>query len=444
MIPQEVERLLDKLCEHGFDAYLVGGCVRDKLMSISPHDYDIATNALPHEIKSVFSDCKTIDTGIKHGTVAVISGGEAYEITSFRSDGRYTDGRHPDSVHFESTIEADLSRRDFTVNAVALSGDGRIVDPFGGQKDVIGKTIRCVGQPAARFAEDALRILRAVRFQSSLGFDIESETRRAMEKSAGLLCNVSGERIAAELKRIVMGDYALKALCENTAVIAAVLPELSDSIGFDQQNGWHIYDVYTHSAHVVANAAKRPLVRLAALLHDCGKPRCFFLENGRGRFFGHEGVSADMAAQAMRRLNFSRSDAGYIKSLIRCHGAKIAPDAASARKWMARGGTEWYLDLLALKMADDLSKNPKKVQESLSEERALESAAAQAIAQKPCLTLSGLAIGGGDLLSEGFAAGPSMGRILNSLLQMVIDGEQPNEREALLREAQKLKTQKEQ
>ena len=293
VLPAQVNTALARLHDAGYEAYIVGGCVRDRIMGREPKDYDITTSALPEQTAAVFAGERIIETGMKHGTVTVLLDGEPLEITTFRIDGTYSDSRHPDAVTFTPSLREDLARRDFTMNAMAYSSETGLVDPFGGQADIAAKYIRCVGDPDLRFREDALRILRALRFSSVLGFPIEPETDGAARYLCLLLKKISAERVFSELKQLLCGPDVRRVLLDYAGVLGAVLPEILPMQGFDQRNPHHCYDILEHTAAAVEAMPPEPALRLAALLHDVGKPECFFTdEDGVGHFYGHPKAGA--------------------------------------------------------------------------------------------------------------------------------------------------------
>ena len=284
-LPCEVKLAIAKLTEKGFEAYIVGGCVRDSLMKCTPKDYDITTSANPEEVKNVFKEYRVVETGLKHGTVTVIVRGMPLEITTFRIDSEYLDHRHPKNVTFTKSLKEDTARRDFTMNALAYNDEKGLCDFYGGKVDIENKIIRCVGDANKRFNEDALRIMRALRFSSVLGFDIEENTKNAMFNNKHLLKNISSERLAGELVKLLCGANVKKILLEYIDIIGVFIPELLPMKGFEQHNRHHIYDVWTHTAVAIENIDASPVLRLAALFHDAGKPDCFFMKNGEGHFY---------------------------------------------------------------------------------------------------------------------------------------------------------------
>ncbi len=435
-IPVYAATALQKLNDSGFEVYLVGGCVRDMLLGSVPHDWDITTNALPEQIIGAFEDFTVIPTGLKHGTVTVLIAKEPIEITTYRIDGDYSDNRRPDSVSFTRNLKEDLARRDFTINALAMDADGNIVDYFGGTEDIKIGIIRCVGNATNRFTEDALRILRALRFAAVLGFWIDTETKKAICSEAQRLHNISAERINVELTKLLCGRNAVNILREYAEIVAVVIPEIKPLFGFNQQNPHHIYDAWEHTLQVVANTPPEPVLRWAALLHDIGKPQAFSAsEDGIGHFYGHAKFSIEIADEIMVRLKFDNASRNRIKTLIEWHDLAIRPAKATVKRRLNRLGTETLSQLFKLQRADNLAHAPKDVYKQKTIDN-LESIMAEIIAENECFFLRDLAVNGNDMLALGFS-GKAVGDILDELLNTVIDGKLPNEREILLDEAKK-------
>ena len=436
-MPEAIREALARLERAGYEAWLVGGCVRDRLMGVAPHDYDLTTSATPAEVEAVFAGEKVIETGIAHGTVTVLLSGEPVEITTFRAESGYSDHRHPDSVAFTRSLRDDLARRDFTVNAIAMDARGTLCDPFGGQADIQAGILRAVGDPVERFTEDALRILRALRFSSVLGFEIAENTAAAFESCRGQLACVSAERINVELTRLLCGKNVRAVLLAYTDTLGKVLPELLPMRGFDQHNYHHIYDVLEHTARVVEGVPAAAHLRWAALFHDAGKPACFTQdENGVGHFYGHAEISRVIADGALRRLKTDNATREAVDALIHWHDVPVEPTAPAVRRMLRKLGADGFRDLLALKRADNLAQNPA-YQDRLKTYDDLEIIAAQIMAENQAFRLKDLAINGEDLLALGMAPGPEMGALLNRLLDEVISDRLPNERGALLLEARR-------
>lgn len=422
--------VLERLEEAGHQAVLVGGCVRDLLRGQPPHDYDAATSALPEEILSACTALRCVPTGLKHGTVTVLSGGLPVEVTTFRREGAYTDHRHPDQVAFTRSLEEDLARRDFTINAMAW-GPGGLSDPFGGREDLARGTIRCVGDGDRRFREDALRILRGLRLAAQLDFLLEEQTAAAIRRNAALLQYVAWERISAELLRLLCGPGAGRVLLAFPEVVGQILPELTPAVGFHQHSPHHRFDVYTHSVKALEGVRPEPALRLSALLHDAGKPACFTLDpEGAGHFYGHEEESARLADRAARRLRLDRRTRERVVLLVGRHGLTLPPEERAVRRWLRRLGPELFLDLLALQRADGAACGVDKPEQEARRAQ-LEAMTHDILAQAPCLTVRDLAVNGRDALAAGLE-GPAVGLALRSLLEQVSQGELPNDRAVLL------------
>ena len=431
-MPEAIRAALERLEQAGYEAWLVGGCVRDRLMGREIHDYDLTTSATPAEVEAVFTGEKVIETGIAHGTVTVLLHGVPVEITTFRAESGYSDHRHPDAVSFTRSLRDDLARRDFTVNAVAMDARGALCDPFGGQADIQAGILRAVGDPVERFSEDALRILRALRFSSVLGFAVEKNTAAAFAQLRGQLAYVSAERIYTELTKLLCGGNVRAVLMNYTDTLGEVLPELLPMRGFDQRNYHHVYDVLEQTARVVEGVPALPHLRWAALFHDAGKPACFTLDaKGVGHFYGHAEVSCTLAEGALRRLKADNATREAADLLIHWHDVPVEPTAPAVRRLLRKLGADGFRDLLALKRADNLAQNPA-YQDRLKTYDALEALAEQILAENQAFRLKDLAINGEDLLALGMAPGPAMGKLLNRLLDEVVSDRLPNEREALL------------
>ena len=430
-IPEYVRDILDRLAQSGEKGYTVGGCVRDSLLGKTPSDYDVTTGAEPDRVKEIFSDYKIIETGLRHGTVTVLSRGRPVEITTFRREGKYSDNRRPDSVSFVKSVEEDLSRRDFTINAMACSADGGITDLFGGRRDLENGVIRCVGDPVSRFEEDALRIMRALRFASVLGFTIEPETERAAFECRQLLENISAERIASELIKLLCGRDAGRITEKYIDILAVRMPELLPMKDCAQKHPYHIYGVLGHTARVIDAADSVPHLRLAALLHDCGKPCCRTTdEKGIDHFFGHPARSAEIAGRICERLRLDRSAAERCTELVRLHDMRLDGSEKAVKKCLARLGGELFFDLLKLKRADFAGQAPDKLYR-IKQLDEIEKTARRILESGECLSLGNLGIGGSELIALGFEQGPDIGRTLERLLDEVLEGKLQNESTAL-------------
>ena len=428
VLPRYVANCMDALEKEGFSCYAVGGCVRDSLLGLTPHDFDLCTNARPEEIRAVFSGYGLVLAGEKHGTVGVITEGGVVEITTYRTEGDYTDSRHPGWVRFVDDIEGDLSRRDFTVNAMAWSPSRGLSDPFGGQKDLKNKILRAVGDAPTRFQEDALRILRGVRFGVRFDLTPEENTLKAMFSQAALLNHIARERVFEELcKLLPLVD--VQNILRYQPVITQVIPELAPSVGFDQHSPHHAYDIFTHTAHVASRVSEDLTLRWTALLHDVGKASTFALdEKGRGHFLGHAQVSAQMADTILRRLKAPTQLREDVVFLIDHHMLVPTADRKLLRRYLSRYGQARLSWLMALMRADCESKG---VPCDMSVFDEMEAAVSAIVAENACLTIKDLALNGHDLMAMGYS-GPTIGKILNMLLQFVVDEEIPNTKEALL------------
>lgn len=438
-MPKNVDIAINLLQSAGFEAYAVGGCVRDSLLGKTPNDWDITTSAKPEDMKSVFADFHCIDTGIKHGTVTVVIDGEPLEITTFRLDGEYEDNRHPKSVTFTSDLGADLGRRDFTVNAMAYSKMTGTVDLFGGQNDLKNKIIRCVGDPDRRFNEDALRILRALRFASALDFEIEEKTAQSLLKNRALLGNISEERIAKELLKLVCGKGAKRILTDFAPVLFEILPELQPMYKNSHDNPHHCYDIYEHTLIAVESIDPEPTLRFAMLLHDCGKPAVKkFDENGVAHFYGHQRISAEISAQILARLKVSNKFRDEILFLVSNHDRwELYENTEKMPRYLSKFGLDGVLKLLKVMRADVLAQSPE-YRYRLDQIADAEEIAKNLAAQKPCLSLSELQINGRTLMDIGIPQGRKLGAVLAQLLDEVIDGVTKNTQEALTTRAREI------
>lgn len=428
--PAPVLTVLKRLNQAGFEASVVGGCVRDSLMDREPHDWDVTTSALPQETKAVFNGVPVIETGIQHGTVAVYLDKMLVEVTTYRVDGEYSDHRHPDQVTFTRSLKEDLARRDFTCNALAYNEKDGVIDYFDGKSDITNQVIRCVGDPELRFREDALRILRGLRFASVLGFSIDSATAKAMGKLQGLLDSIARERIAVELVKLLCGSGAEQILREFAPVFGQILPELAPMFGFPQKHPCHCWDVWEHTLRVVSAVPPEPALRLAALFHDIGKPSCHS-QNGDGidHFYGHGAVSDSLTSQALHRLKFDNQTIFTVRKLVKHHDQTLILDPKWVRRQLNRLGSDLFFQLLLLKEGDCRGQS-EACQCRLPEIEAIRDLAQEILAQQQCFCLKDLAVNGRDLIALGYE-GPEIGKALKLLLDQVIDGA-PNEKAALL------------
>ncbi|MCD8356046.1 MAG: HD domain-containing protein [Clostridia bacterium] len=438
-LPESIAAVIRRLEDAGYASYVVGGAVRDCLAGRQPHDYDLCTAALPQQVEEIFTDKHIIETGLKHGTVTVLAEGEPVEVTTFRTESDYSDGRRPDSVAFVSNIEDDLARRDFTVNAMAYSPVRGLCDPFDGQDDLRRKLLRCVGDPDTRLQEDALRILRALRFAAQRGYTIEPETAAALHRNRERLVHVSAERITSEMMQIVCGAHVGAVMMEFSDIIAQILPEIAPMIGFEQHNPHHKYDVWEHSIRAVESIRPDPLLRLAMLFHDAGKPQTYSVdEHGIGHFYGHPAISREITEQAVRRLRLPVQQEKKLLYLVRHHDTPLGCTARSVRRKLAVHGEELFRSLLAVKKADCIGQAtaPQNVTNLLQTEALLE----QVLQEDNCLTRKDLAVNGHDLMEWG-VSGQEIGRYLSELLNRVLDDPSYNTREQLHAMFEQLRTQ---
>ena len=431
-IPNSVLELINTLEEAGFETWVVGGCVRDHLMGNVPHDYDCCTAAEPEQMQALFADRQLVLAGLKHGTVGVVTEDGVVEITTFRTEGGYLDSRHPDWVKFVRDVKEDLARRDFTVNAMAYSPRRGLCDPFGGQADLKNGLLRAVGDPVLRFREDALRILRGLRFAARFGFQIEEATRTAMHTEIAGLDTLARERVLTELEGFLLAATA-RDILDGAELLCRIIPELAPQLGFDQKNPHHEHDIFTHTAMVVERAPKEPILRMAALLHDLGKPATFSLdEKGVGHFYGHAGLGAKMAEDILRRLKCSNALRDEVTWLIAHHMDRFPCEEKSARRCLSKHGLPRMERLTRLQMADFGGKvDDGDLDEWLGLLREVD-------AREGALTLKTLAVKGKDLIGLGIAPGKQVGELLNRLLDLVLAGELPNQREALLEYLRKM------
>ncbi len=408
--------------------------MRDSLLGREPADWDLATSALPEQTEAALAGYRLVETGLKHGTVTALTDGGPVEITTFRTDGAYHDGRHPDRVAFVPSLEEDLARRDFTVNAMALAPDGTVIDLYGGREDLAAGLIRCVGEPSRRFGEDALRILRALRFASKLDFAIEPETARRALADRALLDRVSRERVMAELSGILTGPGAGRVLRQYGPVIFQVIPELAPQAGFDQKNPNHIHDIWTHTTMAVDAVEADPVLRLTMLLHDVGKPAAFFTdEAGVGHFYGHAKIGAEMADDILLRLRCSGEMRRQVVTFITWHDIEPPGTKKAMARLAAKLGEDTVRRLIQCWRADSADRAPAVRERNLAVIARSEQALEQALAgEERCFSLRDLAVDGRDIMALGVPEGPAVGRVLKALFGRVLDGELANRREELL------------
>ncbi len=447
LVPTYAREALEVLLDAGKQAFLVGGFVRDALRGVRPHDVDMTTDALWYQTRDIFigRGYRVVETGARHGTVTVFVAGHPVEITTFRTDGFYSDHRRPDSVRYVRNVEEDLARRDFTVNAMAWSPDAGLVDPFGGRSDLAAGLVRAVGDPRRRFEEDALRVIRGVRFASKLDFAVEEATSDAIHACVPDLSLVTRERIGAEYDGIVRGPGAVAALRAYPDVAACAVPPIAAMVGFEQHSKWHCYDVWEHCLHALGSLPPDvdPLVRHTALLHDVGKPSSFTVDSdGHGHFYGHEEQGSRMLHRALENLRWRRADIDRICCLVRLHDHRIDPTPRGVRRMLAciassfAGAEECapqlFEQLLQVKRADAIAHDPSCAARRLREIERVEQTYRDVRASEGVFRLRDLAVGGTDVLDTGVPAGPAVGRILRRLLAQVVDGALPNDRDVLL------------
>ena len=431
-IPSGAAWILDRLNGAGYRAYVVGGCVRDALLGLPPKDWDVCTSARPEEMLAVFHDCHVVETGLRHGTLTVVLDHVPYEVTTFRVDGAYSDHRHPDGVTFVADVRSDLARRDFTVNAMAYHPEEGLVDAFGGREDLRQGVIRCVGDPSKRFGEDALRILRALRFAATYGFAVDAATAAAAHRLKGTLARVAAERIHVELVKLLCGKACGQVLRTFADVIAQVLPEVAPMFSFDQRNPHHRYDVWEHTVRAVEGVPPTETLRLAMLLHDAGKPAAFSVdEQGVGHAYGHGEVSRALAESALSRLRVDHVTAGRVITLVAHHDIPLSTEAKVLKRRLNQFGEEALRQLITMQRADNLAKGTLSAAEVDAWADNLTRALDELLASAPCITLRNLAVNGRDLTALGLT-GKAVGSCLNALLDAVLEERLPNEREALL------------
>lgn len=426
-LPPNVELIIQTLENCGFEAFVVGGAVRDFLLGLKQKDYDIATSATPGEMHSALSSYKLVDIGIKHGTVTAVFDDLSVEITTYRIDGVYSDNRRPDHVSFTRSLKEDLSRRDFSVNAMAFSAGTGIIDFFGGKSDLENKTLRCIGNAERRFEEDALRILRAMRFMAELDFHTDDLTEKALFSKKELIENISPERITSEFKRIICGRYAERVLLGYKEIFAVIVPELKPCFNFNQHNKYHIYDVYTHLIKALVSVPeKETTVRIAMLFHDIGKPDCF----KDGHFYGHARESVRITENVLKRLCFNKRTSENVLTLVKYHDCPISSDEKKIKRMLNRFGENGLRRILLTHIADDSAKSDL-VKKRIENYKLVQKTADEIIMQKACFTLKDLAVNGHDIVGAGYC-GKEAGKALEFLLSAVINERILNKKEDLL------------
>lgn len=430
--PEKTQIIFETLKNNGFECYAVGGCVRDMLMGRTPADFDFTTDATPKEIAGCFEGYKTIDTGIEFGTVAVVVDDDVYEITTFRLDGDYKDNRHPDNVTFSKDIEDDLCRRDFTVNSIAASSDGEIIDPWGGIIDIERKVIRTTGKAEKRFLEDALRILRALRFSSKLNFSIEQSTKAAIHSCKDNLSSVHPQRIKKELEGLILSNVRSDFLFEFTDVLSVIIPDIEPVINLKQNNPHHIYSVWKHTLVALENTPEDLEIRLAVLFHDFGKAQAHTTDSeGIDHFKGHQAISASIAQRELSRFGFSSKLVNNVVTLIKYHDERFRNGDADIKKVLRITDTELFFKLMDIQMADTLAQSEYKREDKINFINNVKKRAQEIVDKGECYKISQLSVNGDDVLSCGYK-GREVGEVLNMLLNAVISQKCDNDREKLL------------
>lgn len=435
LLPQKAAFIIDTLQQAGHEAYAVGGCIRDSILGRQPEDWDITTSAKPDEVKRLFP--KTIDTGIQHGTVTVLVEREGFEVTTYRVDGKYEDFRHPKEVTFTPDLNEDLKRRDFTINAMAYNDTHGLIDAFDGAGDLDRKIVRCVGDPKERFSEDALRMMRAVRFGAQLGFTVEEQTRSAICALAPTLKKISAERIQSELVSLLMSDHPeeMRTLYE-TGITKVILPEFDVMMQTAQNSPHHMYTVGEHTIQSLAQIESKKTLRLAMLFHDIGKPSCKTTgEDGQDHFYGHPQKGSEMARSIMRRLKFDNDTTQKVCCLVAGHDQNPPITERSVRRAAVSLGSGAFPDIFAVKRADILAQSDYQRSEKLAYVDQYEACYRSVIEKNQCLSLKDLAVSGRDLIAAGMRPGPALGNVLNRLFELVLDDPDKNETGYLLRMA---------
>lgn len=432
-LPEKVNTIIQALQEHGYEAYAVGGCVRDSLLGREPGDWDITTSASPDETKKLFA--RTVDTGIEHGTVTVLLGKEGFEVTTYRIDGKYEDSRHPTEVIFTRNLREDLLRRDFTINAMAYNDTEGIVDIFGGMDDLKRKIIRCVGNARERFGEDALRIMRGVRFAAQLGFSLEKETKEAMTELAPTLEKISAERIQTEMVKLLVSDSPeLIREAYHLGITAVILPEFDEMMRTGQETKYHRYDVGEHTVQAVCNVPPDKVLRLTMLLHDVAKPEMKTVDaDGTAHFKGHDIRGEQKAKEILRRLKFDNDTIHKVTKLVRWHDYRMPAEKKNVRKAMSKISAELFPMYLLVKRADILAHSMYRREEELENLSGLQKCYEEIVADHECVSLKQLAVTGTDLIGIGMKPGKQIGEVLNELLRIVLEYPEFNNKEHLLR-----------
>lgn len=431
-LPRKVEDIIEKIQAAGFEAYAVGGCVRDSVLGREPDDWDITTSAKPEEVKKLFD--RTIDTGIQHGTVTVIFGREGFEVTTYRIDGKYEDSRHPKDVTFTANLKEDLRRRDFTINAMAYNNKDGLIDLYEGMQDIERGLIRCVGNAKERFTEDALRMMRAVRFSAQLGYTIEENTKAAIRELAPTIRKISAERIQVELVKLMISDHPdyIRTAYE-TGITAQIFPEFDICMQTEQNNPHHCYSVGEHILHTLSYVEADKVLRLGMLFHDIGKPGTLSVdEQGITHNHGHAAIGEEMTARIMKRLKFDNDTIEKVRKIVRYHDRKIENNKKSVRRAVNYIGEDIFPLLFSVKYADIMAQSDYQREEKLQDLNKLKVIYEDIIAKKDCLSLKDLAVTGSDLIAAGMKPGREIGQTLHKLLEVVLDEPECNRKEYLL------------
>ncbi len=432
-LPELPAFVIKRLEENGFECFAVGGCVRDSLIGREVNDWDFTTNATPNEIQSCFSDFTTVDVGAQYGTICVVIDGQSFEITTYRTDGEYADSRHPDSVNFSKNIFDDLARRDFTINAMAYNDKQGVVDVFDGLTDLKYGVIRCVGEPDVRFSEDALRIMRALRFASTFGYSIEAKTSKSILENKENLNAVASERIIKELSKLLVGSHVDFVLRRYKDVIATIIPEVSVMFNFDQKSPHHNKDLWRHTVSAVKHTPQNDIMRTAMLLHDIGKPMTVSTDvDGRCHFYNHPKLSAAMANTILRRLKYPNAFINTVLTLIEYHDNRLTPDSPCVKSYLRKLGEENMRMLLSIQRADILAQSLYERERKLSTLDAVCTEFERIVNSNECYSLSDLAVNGKDIIHLGTLSGENIGKVLNKCLDKVIKGELNNNHDELI------------
>ncbi len=434
-LPEKVKHIIQTITDAGYEAYAVGGCIRDSILGREPDDWDITTSAMPYQVKELFP--RTIDTGILHGTVTVMLDKEGFEVTTYRIDGEYEDSRHPREVTFTPSLIEDLKRRDFTINAMAYNDEAGLVDIFDGMRDIEKGLIRCVGNPMERFTEDALRMMRAVRFSAQLGYEIEEQTCKAIRQLAPNLCHISAERIQAELVKLVISPHPENLrIAWETGITAVILPEFNDCMKTQQHNPHHCYSVGEHTLKAMEAIRADKVLRLTMLFHDIGKPEKLITdEKGIDHFYGHPALSEEMSRNILRRLKFDNHTIHLVSRLVRYHDYKVEPIQRNVRRAIMKVGEDIFPYLFEVKQADIDAQSDHLRQEKLKNLEDVRRIYEQIIEEQQCVSLKTLAVTGKDLIEAGMKPGKELGEVLQRLLDFVVEDPSRNKKELLLKEA---------